>query len=820
MFFFDHARREETRPASLRPENLRDVQAEIDRYFGLPEEERRQTDVPQIWKRPFADDVLPALMDLSYGKCAFCERSGIPLQPYRFRPPAYATPRTRSNDKESYLWLAFDWNNLYPICEECLPEDKSFFPVKSRSRAQFSGSIFRNLDRQQIASRLTAEEPYLFAPGDDQLPYDEISRRSVDPQSPAGLRLAATIKMFNLDRPKLLNSRKYAIKNTINLLMSGSKSMVVELLYQNDFYTIKANLLTSNVLQYINYFGFCSFVFNFPIDLFNFTENNQTSRYRYIDIRTLKRLTTGQREKIRGFLLQNLPAIATTLFGFGDHAGSFDPTMSSWADLLGSRFDTTISGWHVASWGIQRSQVTSVKVERYKSIGSLSFKIPEKPALPSREPNRIAVDEEVATALLLIGENAAGKSSLLEAIALAAMEPEAFDALVDAELVSADSIHDPRLMGAPYSPAPTTASISLTFDHLEEASVVIDRTKPRPERKLDDGGAPPLVFAYGARRFYAAGARVRAPERIRTLFDPAAALPNPIKWLAALKRRNPRGLDEVVSALRHIISIDGHFRDIDPQPNVDVWIYVERGDAPKSFVPIPLKSASSGYRAVLALVCDIFRGLEEAWQNASDGKSSQIDFRKLRMSEFLVLIDEIEAHLHPRWKMSIIDGLRRAFPRATFIMTSHDPLCLRGMNDGEVLALHRYRSDGRDVVEAISGFEGLQYRTVEQLLTSDLFRLMTTDPSSEREFDDVAELLKRREKGASSLTEEERATLRRFEEEIAWSLPIGNTPVGAVVQEAVAEFLKERRHGDREATGTARDRAKEAVKAFLKEVLG
>lgn len=112
MFFFDHARREETRPASLRPENLRDVQAEIDWYFELPEEERRQTDVPQIWKRPFADDVLPALMDLSYGKCAFCERAGIPLQPYRFRPPAYATPRTGSNDKESYLWLAFDWNNL------------------------------------------------------------------------------------------------------------------------------------------------------------------------------------------------------------------------------------------------------------------------------------------------------------------------------------------------------------------------------------------------------------------------------------------------------------------------------------------------------------------------------------------------------------------------------------------------------------------------------------------------------------------------------------------------------------------------------------
>lgn len=331
---------------------------------------------------------------------------------------------------------------------------------------------------------------------------------------------------------------------------------------------------------------------------------------------------------------------------------------------------------------------------------------------------------------------------------------------------------------------------------------------------------PPLVFAYGARRFYAARTRARMPAHIRTLFDPTAALPDPIKWLASLAKRHPDGLDEVVSALRHVISVDGHFRSIEPQPGGDVWIYVDRTDDRESFVPIPLKSASSGYRAVLALLCDIFRGLEEAWRGASGNKSPRVDFRELRKSECLVLIDEIEAHLHPRWKMSIVGGLRRAFPRATFVMTSHDPLCLRGTYDGEVRVLHRNHSGDGDVVESIPGIDGLQYLTVEQLLTSDLFRLLTTDPRSERAFERVADLLRRRKQQPGALDATERDLVRRLNDEIASSLPIGNTPISQLVQEALAEFLQERRSGDEGRIATARTKAKAAVKDFLREVIG
>lgn len=130
MFFFGHDNRSETFPRSLqgRDREWRDVAA----HYTLDPKERLQTDVPPVWKSPLDRDLLDALTALSYGKCPFCEQAGMRLQPYRFRPPAYATPMKRPEDKECYLWLAFQWENLFPICEGCLPRDKAYFPSTVR----------------------------------------------------------------------------------------------------------------------------------------------------------------------------------------------------------------------------------------------------------------------------------------------------------------------------------------------------------------------------------------------------------------------------------------------------------------------------------------------------------------------------------------------------------------------------------------------------------------------------------------------------------------------------------------------------------------
>ena len=83
---------------------------------------------------------------------------------------------------------------------------------------------------------------------------------------------------------------------------------------------------------------------------------------------------------------------------------------------------------------------------------------------------------------------------------------------------------------------------------------------------------------------------------------------------------------------------------------------------------------SDGYRAVIAIACDLMAG-------AGIGLSDMVN------ATGIVLIDELGAHLHPRWKMQITGTLREVFPSMQFIVTTHEPLCLRGLVENEVIAV-------------------------------------------------------------------------------------------------------------------------------------
>jgi predicted ATP-binding protein involved in virulence len=88
-----------------------------------------------------------------------------------------------------------------------------------------------------------------------------------------------------------------------------------------------------------------------------------------------------------------------------------------------------------------------------------------------------------------------------------------------------------------------------------------------------------------------------------------------------------------------------------------------------------LESLSDGYQSVIALASDILEVMLRYYDEVKD-------------SEGIVLIDEINVHLHPRWKVEIVNLLRDVFPRVQFLVTTHDPLCLMGSRPGEVHVLH------------------------------------------------------------------------------------------------------------------------------------
>ena len=61
------------------------------------------------------------------------------------------------------------------------------------------------------------------------------------------------------------------------------------------------------------------------------------------------------------------------------------------------------------------------------------------------------------------------------------------------------------------------------------------------------------------------------------------------------------------------------------------------------------------------------------------------DFREV---PGIVMIDEIDMHLHPTWQWRIVDALHEIFPRIQFILATHSPIIISSAKDAHLIALH------------------------------------------------------------------------------------------------------------------------------------
>jgi predicted ATP-binding protein involved in virulence len=94
-----------------------------------------------------------------------------------------------------------------------------------------------------------------------------------------------------------------------------------------------------------------------------------------------------------------------------------------------------------------------------------------------------------------------------------------------------------------------------------------------------------------------------------------------------------------------------------------------------------LEQLSDGEKMLLMLVTDLARRLAIANPNSQDALSG----------EGIVLIDEIDLHLHPQWQRNVINSLRQTFPNCQFIVTTHSPQVLSGVRKENVFILENYQ---------------------------------------------------------------------------------------------------------------------------------
>ena len=121
---------------------------------------------------------------------------------------------------------------------------------------------------------------------------------------------------------------------------------------------------------------------------------------------------------------------------------------------------------------------------------------------------------------------------------------------------------------------------------------------------------------------------------------------------------------------------------------------------------------SDGQRNMLGMVADM--AYRAATLNPHLGPDAALK------TPGVVLIDELDLHLHPAWQRRVVGDLRRAFPRVQFIATTHSPQVLSSVRRDEVVHLHRGASvaskefvEGRDSNSLLEDVFGVPARPAD-----------------------------------------------------------------------------------------------------------
>ena len=148
----------------------------------------------------------------------------------------------------------------------------------------------------------------------------------------------------------------------------------------------------------------------------------------------------------------------------------------------------------------------------------------------------------------------------------------------------------------------------------------------------------------------------------------------------------------------------------------------------KNGLKLSLSQLSEGEKSIIAIIGDIARRLEIANPK-----------KELNEGEGIVLFDEIEKHLHPKWQRTIIPNLRRTFPNIQFIVTTHSPQVLSKVPKENVFVLNNFQLEetkptlGRDSNSILWDIFGVEKRPPEaEKIFRKLYRTMD-DPDKIKE---------------------------------------------------------------------------------------
>ncbi|MER6206571.1 AAA family ATPase [Streptomyces sp. NPDC001642] len=382
---------------------------------------------------------------------------------------------------------------------------------------------------------------------------------------------------------------------------------------------------------------------------------------------------------------------------------------------------------------------------------------------------------------VMAGRNGSGKTTLLRMLSLALtgarrahqLEPDLEEYLTHGAThgsvvakVLADRTADTM---APSEGGPAEARLSWRpeqdaslFDELvedfEPPTEVVFSASPGLASSLWSSAPPPGWFcaAYGPfRRLTGTGLYERTPQQpdrataLRTLFEEQSALTEAFDWLLSLHLRSLEerpGSGELKAGVLRLLNdgSDGNDRllpdgyRIEKVDSDGMWLR-RQGDSGPEGSRIELRRMSDGQRTVIALVLDIVRQMHAAYGVLA---FEQLDDGTVVLPHpGVVLIDEIDAHLHMTWQKRIGQWLTTHFPAIQFIVTTHSPYICQAADPGGLIRLPGAGEQEPPWVVDKELYGRIVYGTGDDAALSDLFGLDSPYSDEARQLRDrLAEL--------------------------------------------------------------------------------
>lgn len=365
-------------------------------------------------------------------------------------------------------------------------------------------------------------------------------------------------------------------------------------------------------------------------------------------------------------------------------------------------------------------------------------------------------DGKPARWTLILGENGTGKTTLLRAIAASYFWDNNMSSF-KSEITISDML--PKEIDSNYFLRTPDDNSVIDFKFAMKKSIIEELNSSNtsehffafigsgykfganftPERSTFNS-----LLGYGASRIIDTSA---ITEKMRsfapaTLFDEQAKLFNVEEWLIQEDYKRLASKSPIQS--QRLERIKSLILDLLSEEISDIRFETE-GDAPhvlfKTFSGwVKIHEMSLGYKTLMAWVIDAARWMFEVYEKELDNPLS---------GPAIMLVDEIDLHMHPALQRRLFDFLTEKFSNTQFVVTAHSPLIVQASQDANIAVLTR---EGDHVVIENNPINIKNWR-VDQILTSDLFGLESAhNPHTE-------ELLKQRviltQKEARSKAEED-----------------------------------------------------------------